>query len=82
MDKPEIPQKFPYVVDLEPGEYFWCSCGKSQKQPFCDGSHKGSNFAPIKFTVHEKTSLALCGCKHSKDVPFCDGYHNLLVDKD
>lgn len=78
MNKPDIPQKSPCGVPLEPGDYWWCSCGKSQKQPFCDGSHKGSEFSPLKFTVLERDFVVLCGCKQTADAPFCDGSHNNL----
>jgi CDGSH-type Zn-finger protein len=67
------------MLDLPPGNYFWCACGKSQKQPFCDGSHAGGEFTPIAFTVTRKSgTLWLCGCKHSRHRPFCDGAHNKL----
>lgn len=78
-DEPVIAQKGPYQVTLEEGKsYFWCSCGKSAKQPFCDGSHKGTSFAPQKFTAEASGTFNLCGCKNSDDKPFCDGAHNLL----
>ena len=78
-DDPVIAQKGPYQVNLEAGKaYFWCSCGKSAKQPFCDGSHKGTSFAPQKFTAEATGTVNLCGCKNSDDKPFCDGAHNLL----
>ena len=78
MEKPKIAQKSPYVLDLEPGTYYWCSCGKSNNQPFCDGSHKGSDFTPEKVEIEEKKKVALCGCKHSKNGAFCDGAHAKL----
>ncbi len=78
MEKPKIAQKAPYVLDLEPGTYYWCSCGKSNNQPFCDGSHKGSEFTPEKVEIEEKKKVALCGCKHSKNGAFCDGSHAKL----
>lgn len=78
MEKPKIAKKGPYVLELEPGTYHWCSCGKSKNQPFCDGSHKGSNFKPIEFKIEKKQKVALCGCKHSKKPPFCDGTHAKL----
>ena len=78
--KPESPQCKPYMRDLPPGDYFWCACGRSKNQPFCDGSHQGGPFAPIKFSVTPKTgTLWLCGCKHAKTRPHCDGTHNKLT---
>ncbi|MGC8915447.1 MAG: CDGSH iron-sulfur domain-containing protein [Thermoanaerobaculum sp.] len=78
MDKPEVFRKYPEVLELEPGTYFWCACGRSQKQPFCDGSHKGTGFAPVKFELSEKKTVALCLCKHTSTKPFCDGTHKTL----
>jgi len=78
MSEPVIANKFPYVSELEAGEYWWCSCGKSKNQPFCDGSHKGSEFNPVKFERTEKTKVFLCGCKHTATPPFCDGTHKSL----
>lgn len=76
---PVIAHRKPYMLDLPPGEYLWCACGRSLTQPFCDGSHKGTSFAPIKFTVTPRTgTLWLCGCKHAKTKPHCDGAHNKL----
>lgn len=78
MEKPVIAQKSPYVLDMNPGNYYYCSCGKSSKQPFCDGSHKGSEFTPIKVEVTDIKKVAWCGCKHSANLPFCDGSHAKL----
>ena len=78
MSQPECPQKSPYVLDLEPGVYWWCACGKSATQPFCDGSHKGTGFQPVKFEQREAGKVAFCGCKHSKNPPRCDGSHNSI----
>jgi len=75
MENPIVAQKAPYVLDLEPGTYYWCSCGKSSKQPFCDGSHKGTEFVPEKVEITETKKVALCGCKHSKNGAYCDGSH-------
>jgi len=78
MENPIIAQKAPYVLDLEAGTYYWCSCGKSSKQPFCDGSHKGTKFVPEKVEITEAKKVALCGCKHSKNGAYCDGAHAKL----
>jgi CDGSH-type Zn-finger protein len=74
-----IAQKTPYPIEVEAGKsYFWCACGKSAKQPFCDGSHQGSGMAPVKFDATENKTVYFCGCKHSGAPPFCDGSHNRL----
>ena len=78
MATPEIAQKAPYALELAAGDYWWCSCGKSAKQPFCDGSPKGGEFTPMKFTIEEGKKVWLCGCKHSAGKPFCDGAHKSL----
>jgi CDGSH-type Zn-finger protein len=78
MADPEIAHKAPYVLELEPGTYFWCACGKSGNQPFCDSSHQGTEFTPKKIEVSERTGIALCGCKRTADAPFCDGSHSDL----
>ena len=75
MSDPVIVNKGPVVMELEPGAYYWCSCGKSKKQPFCDGSHKGTQFKPYPFLIDEKKKVPLCQCKHTKNAPFCDGAH-------
>lgn len=77
-DSPDIPQKAPYVLDLEPGTYAWCSCGRSGKQPYCDGSHGGTAFLPVIERLTEAKKVAWCGCKHSKNGAFCDGSHSKL----
>lgn len=78
MPEPEIAQKRPYVQQVEPGTYWWCACGKSSGQPFCDGSHKGTEFTPVKVAVEEPTRIAFCGCKHSGNGAHCDGSHSSL----
>jgi CDGSH-type Zn-finger protein len=79
MSKPEIPAISPFVVDVEKGkDYYWCSCGKSKSQPFCDGSHKGSDFTPVKYTAEDSKAVYFCGCKHSGNGALCDGSHESL----
>jgi CDGSH-type Zn-finger protein len=73
-----IAAKNPIVLNLEPGNYFWCACGRSKNQPFCDGSHQGTVFLPSAFKIDVKKEVYLCQCKHSKNQPFCDGSHNNL----
>lgn len=80
MSKPRIAAKEPMAVSLEPGDHYWCSCGKSSNQPFCDGSHAGTDFTPVKFTVDEAQESYLCLCKHTRNPPFCDGTHAQLGD--
>ena len=79
MEEPKIAAKNPIPVEVEEGKkYFFCSCGASQSQPFCDGAHSGTEFSPIAF-VAEKTGTAyFCQCKASGKVPYCDGSHNSL----
>lgn len=78
-DVPKIAQKGPFKVELEAGKtYFWCACGESKTQPFCDSSHKGSAFKPVKFSVAEARTVWLCGCKRTKSAPFCDSTHKTL----
>ena len=73
-------QNAPYVMDMQPGDYFWCLCGESEKQPFCDGSHarKNTGKRPIKMTIEVARKIAWCGCKQSGNKPFCDGTHSKL----
>jgi CDGSH-type Zn-finger protein len=78
MSEPAMPRKAPYVVDLQPGEYWWCSCGRSRNQPFCDGSHEGTGFSPVSFRVDKPGKVWLCGCKRTATPPFCDGTHKKL----
>lgn len=79
MSTPKIAQKAPYPVEVEAGKsYFWCSCGESANQPFCDGSHKGSDFVPQKFDAEESKTVFFCGCKQNAGGVMCDGSHTKL----
>lgn len=79
MNSPTISQKAPYPVEVNAGEkYYWCSCGLSANQPFCDGSHQGTKFVPIEFEASESRQLFFCGCKHSGEQALCDGTHARL----
>jgi CDGSH-type Zn-finger protein len=79
MTNPTIAQKSPYAVEVEAGKsYWWCACGKSASQPFCDGSHKGSAFAPTEYKAEKSGTVYFCGCKHSANGALCDGAHKKL----
>ena len=78
MPDPVVAQKSPFVQKQQPGSYYWCACGRSKTQPFCDGAHKGSTFAPLKVDLAEAKTVAWCGCKHSQTGAFCDGSHAKL----
>ena len=76
---PTIAQQSPYAAQVEAGKsYWWCACGKSASQPFCDGSHKGSAFTPLEYTAASTGTAYFCGCKHSGKAPLCDGSHKKL----
>jgi CDGSH-type Zn-finger protein len=75
--KAVVAQKGPYPVAVEAGKtYYWCACGKSRSQPFCDGSHKGSEFSPTPYVAASSTTVYFCGCKRSAKGALCDGTHN------
>ncbi|MCX7374728.1 MAG: CDGSH iron-sulfur domain-containing protein [Alphaproteobacteria bacterium] len=79
MSTPNIAAKAPIAVEVEAGKnYWWCSCGLSKKQPFCDGSHKGSAFSPTQYTADKTGQVWFCACKHSKRGALCDGTHKSL----
>ena len=79
MAEPNIAQKEPYVVEVEAGKkYFWCACGLSSKQPFCDGTHKETGFEPVAWQAEANGKKFFCGCKQSGNKPFCDGSHKNL----
>jgi CDGSH iron-sulfur domain-containing protein 3 len=78
-NQPVIAKKAPFAVDVEAGKsYWWCSCGKSATQPFCDGAHQGSNFSPVEFKAEKSETVYFCGCKHSANGVACDGSHQKL----
>ncbi|WP_417597548.1 CDGSH iron-sulfur domain-containing protein [Pararhodobacter oceanensis] len=78
-EAPIIAQKAPYPTAVEAGKsYMWCACGRSAKQPFCDGSHKGSGLLPLRYTASESKRVFFCGCKHCGTPPLCDGTHKTL----
>ena len=79
MDKPKVAGTSPLPVDLEAGKtYAWCTCGLSAKQPMCDGSHRGSDFTPLKFVAEATKTAYMCTCKATKNPGFCDGSHKTL----
>jgi CDGSH-type Zn-finger protein len=78
-DTPIIAQKAPFAVDVEAGRsYAWCACGRSQSQPLCDGSHKGTTLRPVRYTAEQDGKVWFCGCKQTAGQPLCDGTHNKL----
>ncbi len=79
MTEPVIAQKQPYGVEVEEGEeYWWCACGRSGKQPFCDGAHKGTRLSPMQYVAGADGTAYFCGCKKTHDKPLCDGSHKNL----
>lgn len=78
MTTPVVAQKGPYVKDEEAKKYWWCACGLSKNQPYCDGSHKGTGLHSCACELTEKKRVAWCGCKQTKTPPFCDGSHSRL----
>ena len=79
MTEPVIAQKEPCEVNVEQGnDYWWCACGRSQSQPFCDGSHKGTGLAPLQYVGKRDQTVYFCACKQTKNQPLCDGSHSDL----
>lgn len=77
-EDPERKRLEPIRLSLEPGTYWWCTCGKTSHGPFCDGSHKGSGMQPTKFEITKATYISLCQCRATKNPPLCDGSHRDL----
>jgi CDGSH-type Zn-finger protein len=78
MGDPIVAAKQPAILTLSAGTYFWCACGRSQNQPFCDGSHQGTGHTPVKLVLEQEKKVALCQCKHTGNPPHCDGSHRKL----
>ncbi|RFB78894.1 CDGSH iron-sulfur domain-containing protein [Methylovirgula sp. 4M-Z18] len=79
MSEAKIAQRAPYPVDVVEGKtYYWCACGRSANQPFCDGSHKVTSLTPIAYTADKTGKAFFCGCKHSNHRPLCDGTHKTV----
>jgi CDGSH-type Zn-finger protein len=75
-DRPLCPQARPYVIEEQPGKKAWCACGRSQRQPYCDGSHRVCSLRPVVVEIEKTRHVAWCGCKLTKTPPFCDGSHS------
>ncbi|MBP6011071.1 MAG: CDGSH iron-sulfur domain-containing protein [Alphaproteobacteria bacterium] len=78
-EKGSVAGRAPIPVEVEAGKsYWWCACGQSKNQPFCDGSHKGSAFTPLEYKATESKKVFFCTCKQTANHPLCDGTHNKL----
>lgn len=79
MTEPVIAGKQPIAIDVEAGKkYFWCACGRSAKQPFCDGAHKGTGITPLAYEADKSRKVFFCACKKTSKAPMCDGTHSKL----
>jgi CDGSH-type Zn-finger protein len=76
MSKPVRAGDTPVKVELKEGKpIYWCACGKSSNQPFCDGSHRDTDFKPLKYVPKKDETRSICMCKETSNAPFCDGTH-------
>ena len=83
MDAPRIAHTVPFPLPVKKGDQvYWCACGLSQTQPYCDGSHKGTGLAPVPYTATRDRIVFFCGCKHSSKGMICDGSHSKIVDSE
>ena len=78
MKKGKVAEKSPMMMEMQVGTYYWCACGQSKNQPFCDGSHKGTEFTPKAIKIEKVQTVFWCRCKQTDNPPFCDGSHNKL----
>lgn len=77
---PKIFKQGSMRIEVKQGDkYYWCSCGLSNNQPFCDGSHKDTNFSPVLYVAEEDKTVGFCGCKYTKNTPICDGSHKFIT---
>lgn len=80
MSEPILASRVPFAVDVQEGTtYWWCACGRSKRQPFCDGSHKTTEFTPVEFVARRTERVWFCGCKRSAGRPLCDGTHKTIA---
>jgi CDGSH iron-sulfur domain-containing protein 3 len=78
-ETPDIGGRAPLPIEVEAGKsYWWCACGRSKSQPFCDGSHKGTTFTPIEWKAENAERAFFCACKRTSNRPLCDGSHKKL----
>lgn len=75
---PKVAARNPAILEIEAGEHYWCACGLSDTQPFCNGNHKNTDITPLPFTITDQKKVALCQCKQTGNAPFCDGSHRQL----